>query len=279
MAKILIGNIQGPQGEQGIQGPEGPQGPQGLQGPEGPQGEKGETGATGLQGPKGDQGPQGIQGPKGDTGETGAIGPEGPQGERGPQGPKGEKGETGAIGPQGEQGIQGERGPQGIQGPKGDQGDVGPQGPQGVAGKDGADGNGVVSGGSTGQALVKKSNANYDTEWKSFYTEEEIDTKFSEVSTQLGAINTNVSKLKAVKEVALGTSWSSGTQTVSVEDITSNDSPILDVKLNGVSDKATHEEQWGKVINAVTGNGSITFYLRDSSDPTTTAITVLVKGV
>ena len=48
MARILIGNIKGPQGPQGIQGETGPQGPQGIQG------EKGDTGP---------QGPQGIQGP------------------------------------------------------------------------------------------------------------------------------------------------------------------------------------------------------------------------
>ena len=35
MARILIGNIKGPQGEQG---------PQGIQGPVGPQGPKGDTG-------------------------------------------------------------------------------------------------------------------------------------------------------------------------------------------------------------------------------------------
>ena len=48
MARILIGNIKGPQGPQGIQGETGPQGTQGIQG------EKGDTGP---------QGPQGIQGP------------------------------------------------------------------------------------------------------------------------------------------------------------------------------------------------------------------------
>ena len=60
MAKILIGNIKGPQGIQGIQGP---------------QGLKGNTGATGPQGvpgPQGDRGIQGIQGP------IGPIGPQGP---------------------------------------------------------------------------------------------------------------------------------------------------------------------------------------------------------
>ena len=59
MARILIGNIKGPQG---IQGPKGERGIQGPQGPAGPQGEKGDTGA---QGPKGDKGATGVQGPVG----------------------------------------------------------------------------------------------------------------------------------------------------------------------------------------------------------------------
>ena len=45
-------------------------------------------------------------------------------------------------------------------------GDTGPQGPQG---KQGPAGPGVATGGTTGQVLAKKSNANYDTEWVDFY--------------------------------------------------------------------------------------------------------------
>lgn len=60
MARILIGNIKGPQGPQGIQGETGPQGLQGIQGETGPQGSQGIQGEKGDTGP---QGPQGIQGP------------------------------------------------------------------------------------------------------------------------------------------------------------------------------------------------------------------------
>lgn len=60
MARILIGNIKGPQGIQGPRGETGPQGIQGLRGETGPTGPKGDTGPVGPQGP---QGPQGIQGP------------------------------------------------------------------------------------------------------------------------------------------------------------------------------------------------------------------------
>ena len=60
MARILIGNIKGPQG---IQGPKGDTGPQGIQGPKGDTGPAGPKGETGSVGPQGPQGPQGIQGP------------------------------------------------------------------------------------------------------------------------------------------------------------------------------------------------------------------------
>lgn len=60
MARILIGNIKGPQGPQGIQGETGPQGLQGIQGETGPQGMQGIQGEKGDTGP---QGPKGIQGP------------------------------------------------------------------------------------------------------------------------------------------------------------------------------------------------------------------------
>lgn len=48
---------------------------------------------------------------------------------------------------------------------KGDTGETGPQGPQGVQGPKGDTGEGVAAGGTTGQVLIKSSNANYDTEW------------------------------------------------------------------------------------------------------------------
>lgn len=137
-------------------GKEGPQGPIGPQGPVGPQGVKGEQGARGEQGTPGKDGERGEQGPKGDRGEQGLAGPKGDTGAEGPQGPRGEQG------PQGEPGAAGERGPQGVQGPKGDQGIQGEQGPRG---ENGADGVGIIAGGTTGQVLAKKSDADYNTEW------------------------------------------------------------------------------------------------------------------
>jgi FlaG/FlaF family flagellin (archaellin) len=42
---------------------------------------------------------------------------------------------------------------------------TGPQGPQGEQGTAGTNGQGVPTGGTTGQVLAKNSNTNYDTEW------------------------------------------------------------------------------------------------------------------
>ncbi len=72
------------------------------------------------------------------------------------------------TGPQGPQGPAGPTGPQGIQGNTGNTGSQGIQGPQGPAGSTGAAGQGVPTGGTAGQLLLKQSSTNYDTGWKSF---------------------------------------------------------------------------------------------------------------
>jgi hypothetical protein len=64
--------------------------------------------------------------------------------------PRGDKGDQGIQGIQGIQGVKGDKGDQGIQGEQGDKGDTGP---------------GVAVGGTTGQALVKLSNADFATGW------------------------------------------------------------------------------------------------------------------
>lgn len=96
--------------------------------------------------------------------------------------------------------------------------------------------------------------------------------------TLAGQLQSDIKALKTVKEVTLGTTWSGNSQTVALDEITANDNPSLDVKLDGTND-TLHEEEWAKVIKAVTSDGNITFYLRNETDPTTTEITVLVKGV
>ncbi len=97
-------------------------------------------------------------------------------GETGPQGPKGDTGATGPQGPQGIQGIQGERGEQGIQGPQGIQGERGEQGIQGPQGIQGDIGQGVPTGGTSGQILQKVSAADYDYEWATPYTGTVVET-------------------------------------------------------------------------------------------------------
>lgn len=139
--------------------------------------------------PRGEPGPQGIQGPVGEKGDPGEQGPRGEQGVPGETGPApsvmvgqtttGEpgtdadvsikqvedtvilgftipRGATGAQGPAGADGAPGARGPEGPQGPAGADGAPGEQGPAGP---------GVAAGGTAGQVLAKKSNADYDTEW------------------------------------------------------------------------------------------------------------------
>lgn len=81
----------------------------------------------------------------------------------------------------------------------------------------------------------------------------------------------------AVKEITLGTTWNNGLQTVNVTGITANDSPILTVKLSGDFDTVLEQRtEWNKIVQATTGNGTITFL---SSEDTEIALTVLVKGV
>lgn len=85
---------------------------------------------------------------------------------------KGEKGDPGDIGPTGPSGENGitpqlkiENGRWMLSMNEGQTGeDIGQA--TGNPGQNGTDGVGVVPGGTTGQALVKKSNADYDTEWK-----------------------------------------------------------------------------------------------------------------
>lgn len=71
---------------------------------------------------------------------------------------------------------------------------TGDPGQNGTDGKNGSDGIGVIPGGTTGQALVKKSDADYDTEWKTISEGGEIpnfDAEVANVSSTTEA-NANV---------------------------------------------------------------------------------------
>lgn len=93
---------------------------------------------------------------------------------------------TDLKGDQGEQGPTGETGATGATGPKGDTGDTGPAGADGA---DGADGVGVPPSGSTGQALVKNSDTDYDTEWAT------ISSSVDLVNNLKPVVNASVNKL------------------------------------------------------------------------------------
>lgn len=116
---------------------------------------------------------------------------------------KGDKGDIGPIGPSGTDGITPqlkiEDGRWLLSMDKGqtwqDIGQAtGDPGQNGTDGTDGTDGIGVIPGGTTGQALVKKSDADYDTEWKTISEGGEIpnfDAEVANVSSTTEA-NANV---------------------------------------------------------------------------------------
>lgn len=108
------------------------------------------------------------------------------------KGQKGDKGDIGPIGPSGTDGITPqlkiEDGRWLLSMDKGqtwqDIGQAtGDPGQNGTDGKNGSDGIGVIPGGTTGQALVKKSNADYDTEWKTISEGGEIPNFDAEVAS------------------------------------------------------------------------------------------------
>lgn len=119
------------------------------------------------------------------------------------KGQKGDKGDIGPIGPSGTDGITPqlkiEDGRWLLSMDKGqtwqDIGQAtGDPGQNGTDGKNGSDRIGVIPGGTTGQALVKKSDADYDTEWKTISEGGEIpnfDTEVANVSSTTEA-NANV---------------------------------------------------------------------------------------
>lgn len=159
------------------------------------------TGVADLYGPKAaaswsGTGPKSLIGPQGARGDTGATGPRGDTGETGP---RGDTGATGAAGRDGrtilngsgppDAGLGAENdfyidtlndayygpkttgawgSPTSLIGPRGEQGEPGLPGVDGEDGAPGAagrDGQGVPTGGTTGQALIKNSGTDYDTRW------------------------------------------------------------------------------------------------------------------
>lgn len=113
--------------------------------------------------------------------------------------------------------------------------------------------------------------------------DDEQDTNIARNASNI-AINTNdIAKLKQLKPVTLGTSWTQDTtngyftQTVALSGITSKDNPPIDVVLSGtLAEMQAQQDEWGKILKIETSTDTLTFY---ASEPTTVSLSVLVKGV
>ena len=82
-----------------------------------------------------------------------------------------------------------------------------------------------------------------------------------------GVCSLNMQTTQVTLDVANWDQQSDGsyTQTVTVSDITSSQSPIIDLDTNGKTLKtiASYEEEWAKVVDAQSNNGSITFKAKE----------------
>lgn len=95
-------------------------------------------------------------------------------------------------------------------------------------------------------------------------------------ASDINATNAEVNKIVGVQEITLGTSWSSNQQTVSLQGITENDSPIIDVKLSGSTEEMEQQEaEWAKILKVDTIANALVFTARED---TTMQLTILVKG-
>lgn len=113
--------------------------------------------------------------------------------------------------------------------------------------------------------------------------DDEQDTNIARNASNI-AINTNdIAKLKQLKPVTLGTSWTQDTtngyftQTVALSGITSKNNPPIDVVLSGtLAEMQAQQDEWGKILKVETSTDTLTFY---ASEPTTVSLSVIVKGV
>ena len=95
-------------------------------------------------------------------------------------------------------------------------------------------------------------------------------------ASDINATNTEVNKIVGVQEITLGTSWSSNQQTVSLQGITENDRPLIDVKLSGsVEEMEQQEAEWAKILKVDSAANALVFTARED---TTMQLTVMVKG-
>ena len=113
-----------------------------------------------------------------------------------------------------------------------------------------------------------------------------IATNTNNIATNKANIATNtnnIAKLKQLKPVTLGTSWTQDTtngyytQSVTLSGITSKDNPTIDVLLSGtLAEMQAQQDELGKILKVETSTDTLKFY---SSEPTTVSLSVMVKGV
>lgn len=174
-----------------------------------------------------------------------------------------------------------------IKGPKGNQGVIGQQGEQGIKGDDGRNGIGVAEGGVDGQVLVKDGSFEYQTRWADVLLKDEVNNRLSTISRSITTLSDNIAKesaridaIKAIKQTMLPTgdlNWSSNKCRQYISGIKSTDTPLIGLNLAStlnVQDKQAIKEEWGKVIDAQSGDGYIDFYC---SEAPTRAIPLIIK--
>lgn len=174
-----------------------------------------------------------------------------------------------------------------TRGPQGPQGVQGPRGIQGIKGDDGRNGIGVAEGGIDGQVLVKDGSFEYQTRWADVLLKDEVNNRLSTISRSITTLSDNIAKesaridaIKAIKQTMLPTgdlNWSSNKCRQYISGVKSTDTPLIGLNLAStlnVQDKQAIKEEWGKVIDAQSGDGYIDFYC---SEAPTRAIPLIIK--
>ncbi len=107
-----------------------------------------------------------------------------------------------------------------------------------------------------------------------------IETNETNIATNTSSISSIQSKMQPLT-ITLGTSWTQDStngyyyQSVSNSNITSSDTPVLDVKLSGTADNMQSlQKEWAKILSAETYNNGIKFYAKSA---TTSSLTIIVK--
>ncbi len=107
-----------------------------------------------------------------------------------------------------------------------------------------------------------------------------IETNETNIATNTSSISSIQSKMQPLT-ITLGTSWTQDStngyyyQSVSNSNITSSDTPVLDVKLSGTADNMQSlQKEWAKILSAETYNNGIKFYAKSA---TTSSLAIIVK--